>query len=173
MIFTRIMDVAKAPALRRAAVDGKAAVLAELSAISDSGSIGSSRIEYIFDTLADMSIPDKLLAVALYGTAMHYAAERRNLAESIAELRKIANGRDDILAEAAGIQVGSWYAWPSTHAGYELVAAGMLIMAAGQDGRPLDYEALEHWTRVGYEQGMRSRKGSAEAALPREGRWPP
>jgi hypothetical protein len=100
-----------------------------------------------------------LLSVALHGTAMRYAAERRNLAESIAELRKIANGRDDILAEAAGIQAGSWYAWPSTHAGYELVAAGMLIMAAGHDGRPLDYEALERWTRVGYERGMRSRKG--------------
>jgi hypothetical protein len=106
-----------------------------------------------------MSTPDQLLSVALHGTAMRYAAERRNLAESIAELREIANGRDDILAEAAGIQAGSWYASPSTHAGYELVAAGMLIMAAGHDGRPLDYEALERWTRVGYERGMRSRKG--------------
>jgi hypothetical protein len=106
-----------------------------------------------------MSTPDQLLSVALHGTAMRYAAERRNLAESIAELREIANGRDDILAEAAGIQAGSWYAWPAIHAGYELVAAGMLIMAAGHDGKPLDYEALERWTRVGYERGMRSRKG--------------
>ena len=56
---------------------------------------------------------------------MRYAAEQRNLAESIAELREIAGGRDDILAEAAGIQAGSWYAWPSTHTGYELVAAGI------------------------------------------------
>jgi hypothetical protein len=106
-----------------------------------------------------MSTPDQLLSVALHGAAMWYAAERRNLAESIAELREIANGRDDILAQAAGIQAGSWYAWPSTHAGYELVAAGMLIMAGGHDGMPLDYEALERWTRVGYERGMRSRKG--------------
>ena len=37
--------------------------------------------------------------------------------------------RNDILAEAAGITAGSWYAWPSTHVGHELVAAGMLIMA--------------------------------------------
>jgi hypothetical protein len=57
-----------------------------------------------------------------------------NLADSIAELRQIAAGRDDILAEAAGITAGSWYAWPSTHAGYELVVAGMLIMAAGHEG---------------------------------------
>ena len=90
---------------------------------------------------------------------MRYAAERCNLGDSIAELREMAGGRDDILAEAAGIEAGAWYAWLSTHAGYELVAAGMLIMAGGHNGRPLDYAALERWTRVGYERGMRSRKG--------------
>jgi hypothetical protein len=26
-------------------------------------------------------------------------------------------------------------------------------MAAGHDGKPLDYDALERWTRVGYERG--------------------
>ena len=31
------------------------------------------------------------------------------------ELRQIAGGRDDVLAEAAGITAGSWYARPSTH----------------------------------------------------------
>jgi hypothetical protein len=106
-----------------------------------------------------MSSKDQLLSVALHGTAMRYAAEKRNLAESIAELREIANGRDDILAEAAGLEAGYWYAWPSTHAGYELVAVGMLIMAGGGNGKPLDYDELERWTRVGYERGMRSRKG--------------
>ena len=35
---------------------------------------------------------------ALHGTAIRYAAEKRYLAESIAELREIANGQDDILA---------------------------------------------------------------------------
>jgi hypothetical protein len=35
----------------------------------------------------------------------------------------------------------------------------MLIMAAGHDGRPFDFEELERWTRVGYERGMRFRKG--------------
>jgi hypothetical protein len=70
-----------------------------------------------------MSTKDQLLYSALHGTAMRYAAERRSLAESIGELREIADGRDDILAEAAGVTAGSWYAWPSTHPGYELVAA--------------------------------------------------
>jgi hypothetical protein len=106
-----------------------------------------------------MSAKDQLLCSDLHGTAMRYAAERRNLDESIAELRQIAGGRDDVLAEAAGITAGSWYAWPSTHVGHELVAAGMLIMAAGHDGKPLDYDELERWTRVGFERGVRSRKG--------------
>ena len=106
-----------------------------------------------------MSTPDQLLSVALHGTAIRYAAERRDLAESIAELREMAKGRNDVLAEAAGITAGSWYAWPSTHVGHELIAAGMLIMAGGGNGTPLDYGDLERWTRVGYERGMRSRKG--------------
>jgi hypothetical protein len=33
--------------------------------------------------------------------------------------------------------------WPSTHAGYELVAAGLLIMVAGHEGKPMDDGALE------------------------------
>jgi hypothetical protein len=60
--------------------------------------------------------------------------------------------RDDILAEAAGITPRSWHAWPSTHVGHELIAAGMLIMAGGGNGTPLDYDELERWTRVGYER---------------------
>jgi hypothetical protein len=30
---------------------------------------------------------------------------------------------------------------------------------AGGRGVPLDYKELEHWTRVGYERGIASRKG--------------
>ena len=106
-----------------------------------------------------MSTKDQLLYSALHGTAKRYGAERRNLDESIEELRQIADGRNDILAEAAGITAGFWYAWPSTHIGHELVAAGMLILAGNGRGMPFDYEELERWTRVGYERGMRSRKG--------------
>ena len=83
----------------------------------------------------------------------------RRLDESIEELREIADGHDEVLAEAAGITAGAWYAWPSTHVGHELVDAGMLIMASGHDGNPLDYEELERWTRVGFERGTRFRKG--------------
>jgi hypothetical protein len=106
-----------------------------------------------------MSTRDQLLYSALHGTPMPYAAERRNLDESIEELRQIADGRNDILAEAAGITAGSSYASPATHVGYELIGAAMLILAGGGRGFPLDYDELERWTRVGYERGMRSRKG--------------
>src|SRR5215218_2006371 len=60
---------------------------------------------------------------------MRYAAERRNLDESIEELRQIPDGRNDIFAEAAGITAGSWYARMATHVGYELIGGATLILA--------------------------------------------
>jgi hypothetical protein len=106
-----------------------------------------------------MSTKDQLLYSFLHGTAMRYAAERRNLDESIEELRQIADGRNDILAEAAGITAGSWYASPATHVGYELIGAGMLIVAGGGSGLPMDYDELERWTRVGFERGTAAKRG--------------
>jgi hypothetical protein len=90
---------------------------------------------------------------------MRYAAKLRNLSESITELREMADGRNDVLAEAAGITAGSWYANPASHVGHELLAAAMLILAGGGHGIPVDYRELERWTRVGYERGMASRRG--------------
>jgi hypothetical protein len=81
-----------------------------------------------------MSTKDQLLFVALHGTAMRYAAEKSALAEAITELREIANGRNDISAQAAGIEAGGWYAPPATHAGFELVAAGMLSISMPRAG---------------------------------------
>jgi hypothetical protein len=67
-----------------------------------------------------MSTKAELFYSAVHGTAMRYAAERRDLAESIAEIRELADGHDEVLAEAAAITAGSRYAWPSTHVGYEI-----------------------------------------------------
>ena len=100
-----------------------------------------------------------VLYSSLHGCALRYAAEKRDLAKSIAELRRLAAGHDEMLAEAAGITAGAWYASPATHVGHELIAAGMLILAAGGLGRPLDYGELERWTRIGYERGMAIRRG--------------
>jgi hypothetical protein len=36
---------------------------------------------------------------------------------------------------------------------------GMLMLAGNGRGLPFDYDELERWTRVGFERGMRSRKG--------------
>ena len=96
---------------------------------------------------------------ALPGAAIRYAAEKRNLAESIAELREIANGHDDILAEAAGITAGSWYASPATHVGQELIAVDMLILVGGGAGRPPDCVELERWSRVGFQRGTAALHG--------------
>ena len=106
-----------------------------------------------------MSTKDQLLHRALQGTAVRYAVEKRDLAASIAELREIADGRSDILAEAAGITAGAWYASPATHVGYELIGAGMLIAAGGGRGLPMDYDDLERWTRVGFERGTAAQRG--------------
>jgi hypothetical protein len=106
-----------------------------------------------------MSTKDQLLYSALHGTAWRHAAEQHNLAEAIAELREMAGGRNNILAEATGVTAGAWYAAPAAHVGTELVVAGMLISAGGYDGKPLDYGQLERWTHVGYERGMRQRAG--------------
>jgi hypothetical protein len=76
-----------------------------------------------------MSNKEQLLYAFLHGIAMRYAAENRDLATSIAELRKIADGHNEVLAHAAGITAGSWYASPATHVDYELIGAGMLIKA--------------------------------------------
>jgi hypothetical protein len=35
----------------------------------------------------------------------------------------------------------------------------MMILAGGGKGVPLDNPELELWTRVGFDRGMRSRKG--------------
>jgi hypothetical protein len=80
--------------------------------------------------------------------------------KSIEELRQIADGRGDILAEAAGITAGYWYAWPSTHIGHELITAGMLIMAGGGNGTPLD-SPLRHFSCFSLAWGARSARQKA------------
>jgi hypothetical protein len=109
-----------------------------------------------------MANRDRLLYSALHGTAWRHAAEQHNLAEAITELREMAAGRNDVLAEAAGITAGSGAPNPAGHVGTELLVAGMLIMAGGHDGKPLDYAELERWTRVGYESASRSRRVSGD-----------
>jgi hypothetical protein len=39
------------------------------------------------------------------------------------------------------------------------IGAGMLIVAAGDRGLPMDYDELERWTRIGFERGSAMRRG--------------
>src|SRR5215212_9762180 len=107
-----------------------------------------------------MGTKDQLLYSALHGTAMWYIAEQRSLAESIAELRQIADGHDEVLAEAAGITAGSWYAWPSTHVGHELVAAGMPSWPAAMTASPW---TMRRWS-AGRALASSGEQGSARAS---------
>jgi hypothetical protein len=88
-----------------------------------------------------------------------HSSRPANLDESIKEMRQIADGPYDILAEAAGITARSWCASPATHVGYELIGAGMLILAGGGRDLPMDYDELERRTRVGYQRGTKSLRG--------------
>ena len=101
-----------------------------------------------------MATPDNVLMAVLHGTAWRAAVERRSIEEAVSEIRVLARGRVDLLAETAGITAGSWLAWPEARVGYELMVAGMLIIAADQ----LDYDLLGRWVRGGYERGLRSRR---------------
>jgi hypothetical protein len=83
---------------------------------------------------------------------MRCAAERCNLADSIAELRRWPLAATLCWARPPASRRGRGTHGPSTHVGHELIGAGMLIMAGGSNGTPLDYEELERWTRVGYER---------------------
>src|SRR5215207_425180 len=108
--------------------------------VTPSAATSFGLIEPLFDTLEHVHQRSASLRCLSRHRHAFYAAEQGNFAESIAELRQMACGRDDILAEAAGIEAGPWYASPSTHVGYELIAAGVLILAGGGQGVPLDYE---------------------------------
>ena len=65
-----------------------------------------------------------------------------------------------------------WYASPATDAGsYELVGAGMLVLAGGGRGLPLDYDELERWHGWDSSEALRHGPGSGDATLqPRDER---
>jgi hypothetical protein len=58
----------------------------------------------------------------------------------------VAQGRDDIRTECAGVIAGSWFA-SGVRRGEELIAAGLLMLAG-----PVDLDELDRWLRVGWER---------------------
>jgi hypothetical protein len=101
-----------------------------------------------------MTTPEVLSAVSLNGTALRRAAERARIDEAVQELRELAGGRNDLLAQEAGLIAGAWFASPATHVGHELIAAGLLVLA----GHRLDYDLLARWVEVGVDRGRSARR---------------
>lgn len=78
--------------------------------------------------------PDKATEIVLSGCARRHALEGTDRATAFEELRLIAHGRSDPLAEACGLVIGGWLALPgSQHPG--ILHAAALLAEAGADPR--------------------------------------
>jgi hypothetical protein len=92
-----------------------------------------------------VSTKDQTLSAELHGEAL-LTAKRSQLQPVIDHLREVAQGRDDIRTECAGIIAGSWFA-DTARRGEELIAAGLLMLAGH-----VDLDELGYWVRVGWER---------------------
>jgi hypothetical protein len=82
------------------------------------------------------------------------AAQDDRMQPLLDRLAEVAEGRDDLRAEVAGTLPGTWFAQPDGRLGHELIAAGLLILAA------LPTVAwFAGAVRVGYERGKGSLEG--------------
>jgi hypothetical protein len=70
----------------------------------------------------------------------------------IDHLAEMAQGRDDLRTECAGIIAGSWFAGIGKR-GEDLIAAGLLMLAGHTDLGELD-----KWVRIGWER----RRGASD-----------
>ena len=93
--------------------------------------------------------PDRILIARLSGAAVRLARAGDPVDEAAAELRALAGGRGDLLAETAGVMAGAWTARIGT--GDDLLAAGLLVLAGA------DHERIARWVEVGRERVMTPR----------------
>jgi hypothetical protein len=92
-----------------------------------------------------MSTEDQILSSELHGEAL-LTARRPELQPLIDHLREVAQGRNDIRVECAGVIAGSWFS-STARRGEDLVAAGLLMLAG-----PVDLDGLDRWMRIGWER---------------------
>jgi hypothetical protein len=92
-----------------------------------------------------VSTKDQVLSSELHGEAL-LAARRPELKPLIDHLRQVAQSRDDIRTECAGIIAGSWFA-DTARRGEDLIAAGLLLLASH-----VDLDELDKWVRIGWER---------------------
>ena len=76
--------------------------------------------------------PDRILCAQLSGTAKRLARAGGPIDEAVAELRTLAGGRGDLLAEEAGVMAGAWSVRVDT--GDYLLAASLLVLAGADHG---------------------------------------
>jgi hypothetical protein len=107
--------------------------------------------------------PDRILCARLSGTGVRLARAGGPIDEAVAELRALAGGRGDLLAETAGVMAGAWTARVDT--GDHLVAAGLLMLAGA------DHARIARWVEVGREQASTPRHSIWYTAV-RTGRKP-
>lgn len=99
--------------------------------------------------------PDRMLAAALYGHARSLALEAGSIADAQAFLQKHAAGRYDLLAQEAGSAAGDWTITAQRSHPVELLAAGLLIVAA-----PVDLAVVAHWIDVGRRRAAAPKHGT-------------
>jgi hypothetical protein len=92
-----------------------------------------------------MSTDEQILSAALHGEAL-LTPRRPELQPLSDHLPEIAQGRDDIRTECAGVIAGSWFASKGRR-GEDLVAAGLLMLAGH-----VDLDKLDKWVHVGWER---------------------
>jgi len=75
-----------------------------------------------------MSTDRQILSSALTGEAL-LRTRRPEIDALIAELRALAQDRDDVRTEAGATMAGAWFASPATAYAENLIAAGLLLLA--------------------------------------------
>src|SRR5512132_2065136 len=106
-----------------------------------------------------MSTKDQTLSAELHGEAL-LTARRPELQPLIDHLAEVAQRRDDISTECAGVIAGAWFAGLDKR-GEGLIAAGLLMLAGH-----VDLDELDRWVRIGWER----RRGSTVPYEPPDGR---
>src|ERR1700754_5203129 len=106
--------------------------------------------------------PDKILAAKLNATATRLAFHGVTPADAASELRAVAGGRFDLIAQEAGKLAGNWSVKARYDGGVALLGAGFLVLALGADsGEDVD---LVRWVDEGRFAAERSLREAANLA---------
>ena len=70
------------------------------------------------------------------------------MADAIVAIQRVADGREDLLVQGAGLGVGAWSVNPGLPA--DLLAAGLLVGSVPR----LELDVLLHWMTIGQQRGL-------------------